>query len=50
MQLNRNMMFALIGALCAVVAVLGYKLYQHNKEPQGVQINLGPAGVTIQKK
>jgi len=50
MQLNRNVLFVLIGALCAVVAMLGYKLYQHNKQPQGVQINLGPTGVSIEKK
>jgi hypothetical protein len=33
-----------------VVGVLGYSLYQEKKEPQGVQINLGPGGLTIEKK
>ena len=47
---NRNLMFAVIGALVAVIAMLGYKVYQDNREPKGVQINLGPGGVSIEKK
>jgi hypothetical protein len=33
-----------------VVAVLGYKAYEDNKKPQGVQLNIGPAGITMEKK
>jgi hypothetical protein len=32
------------------VGVLCYNLYQAKKEPQGVQINIGPGGVSIEKK
>jgi len=32
---NRNILYAVIGALVIVVAVLGYQLYQDRKEPKG---------------
>lgn len=47
---NRNMLYAIVGALLIAVGALGYKVYQDNKEPQGLQINLGPGGVKIQNK
>ena len=49
-QLNRNIIFLIVGALIVVVAVLGYQLYQDRKEPKGMQINVGPSGITIEKK
>ena len=48
--INRNMLFLIVGALTVVVAVLGYQLYQDRKEPQGMQINVGPSGIKIEKK
>ena len=47
---RNNMLYLVVGALVIVVGVLGYSLYQEKKEPQGVQINLGPGGLTIEKK
>jgi hypothetical protein len=47
---NRNMMFLIIGALIVVVGVLGYNLYQTKKQPEGLQINVGPSGLKIQNK
>lgn len=47
---NRNTLVLIVGALAIVVAVLGYQLYQDRKEPKGMQINVGPAGITIEKK
>ena len=47
---RNNMIYLVVGALVIVVGVLGYSLYQEKKEPQGVQINLGPGGLTIEKK
>ena len=47
---NRNVLFLIIGALIAVVGVLGYNLYQGRKQPEGLQINVGPNGVKIQGK
>lgn len=39
---NRNILFLIIGALVVVVGVLSYNLYQAKKQPDGLQINLGP--------
>jgi predicted negative regulator of RcsB-dependent stress response len=46
----RNILFLVIGALIVVVGVLGYDLYQTKKQPDGLQINLGPNGLKIQNK
>jgi predicted negative regulator of RcsB-dependent stress response len=49
--MNRsNIVYLILGALVVVAAVLGYQLYQDRKQPEGVQINLGPGGVSIEKK
>jgi predicted negative regulator of RcsB-dependent stress response len=45
-----NLLFLVVGALVIVVAVLGYELYQDRKQPEGMQINVGPGGLSIQKK
>jgi hypothetical protein len=47
---NRNILFLIIGALVVVVAVLGYNVYQTKKQPEGLQINVGPNGLKIQNK
>jgi hypothetical protein len=47
---NRNVLYAAIGALVIVAAVLGYNLYQAKKQPEGLQINVGPDGLKIQSK
>jgi hypothetical protein len=45
-----NILYLAIGALVIATGVLGYQLYQERKQPSGVQINLGPGGVSIEKK
>ena len=47
---NRNILYLVIGALVVVVAVLGYNVYQTKKQPEGLQINIGPNGLKIQNK
>ncbi len=47
---NRNVLFLIIGALIVGIGVLGYNLYQEKKEPEGLQINLGPNVVKVQNK
>jgi predicted negative regulator of RcsB-dependent stress response len=47
---NRNVLFLIIGALIVAVGVLGYNLYQDRKQPEGLQINVGPNGLKIQGK
>jgi hypothetical protein len=50
MPANRNLLYLIIGALVVVVAVLGYNVYQTKKQPEGLQINLGPNGLKIENK
>jgi hypothetical protein len=47
---NRNVLYLIIGALIVAVGVLGYNLYQTKKEPEGLQINVGPDGLKIKTK
>jgi hypothetical protein len=48
--MSRQMLIGLVVLLAAGVGVLGYSLYQEKKQPDGVQINLGPNGVTVEGK
>ncbi len=50
MLANRNVLFALIGAMAVGLGVLGYALYQEKKEPTGVEISVGRGGLKIQEK
>jgi hypothetical protein len=50
MPANRNMLYLIVGALVVPVGVLGCNLYQTKKEPEGLQINVGPNGLKIQNK
>ena len=50
MPINRNMLFLAVGALCVVVAILAFKVYDDNREPKGVRVNIGPSGISVHKK
>jgi RsiW-degrading membrane proteinase PrsW (M82 family) len=49
---RNNVLYLVLGGLVVVVAVLGYELYRdrHPPQPQGVHIDLGPNGLSIQGK
>jgi hypothetical protein len=47
---RNNLLYLVTGALVVVVAILGYNLYQSKKQPDGMQINIGPGGLSIEKK
>jgi predicted negative regulator of RcsB-dependent stress response len=47
---RNNIVFLIVGALVVVVAVLSYQLYQDRKKPEGLQINVGPGGLSVEKK
>ena len=50
MPISRNILFLLIGGLVVAVAALGYKVYDDHRQPKGVQLNIGPAGISVEKK
>ena len=43
-------MYFVVGALVVIVAVLGYQLYQDRKQPEGLHLDVGPKGLSIDKK
>jgi len=46
-----NVFYLIIGALVIAVAALGYELYrEHKAPPEGVHIDIGPKGLSIEKK
>jgi hypothetical protein len=47
---NRSVLYLIIGVLVVALSVVGYNLYQAKKEPDGLQINVGPNGLKIQNK
>ncbi len=47
---NRNVLYLIIGVLAVALSVVSYNLYQAKKEPEGLQINVGPNGLKIQNK
>ena len=47
---RNNLLYLIIGALVIVTVVLGYQLYQDRKQPEGMRIDLGPNGLSIEKK
>ena len=49
-KMTVNLRYLIVGALVVVVIVLAYQLYQARKQPEGVQINVGPGGVSIETK
>jgi hypothetical protein len=47
---NKNVLYLIIGVLLVAVGVLSFNLYRAKKQPEGLQINVGPDGVKIQNK
>ena len=50
MMSRNNVLYAAVGALLVVVAVLGYQVYKDRKQPDGLSINLGSKGLSVQTK
>lgn len=48
--MNRNILYAVIGALVVATAVFGYQLYQERQKTTGIEINVGKSGISIEKK
>jgi hypothetical protein len=47
---RNNLLYLVVGALVIVVAVMGYQLYQDRHQPEGLDIKVGPGGLSIQDK
>lgn len=49
MNMNRNLLYVVIGALGIGAGALAYWMYQEQNK-SGVEISIGPRGVTIEEK
>ena len=54
MPISRNSLFHIVGAPIVAVAALGYTVCHDHKcddhrEPKGVQVNIGPGGIPVEK-
>lgn len=47
--MNRNGLYAVIGALIVAVIALGIYVYQKEKKPEGVELKIDDSGISIQK-
>jgi hypothetical protein len=47
---RNNVVYLIIGMLVIAVAGMAYQLYQDRHPPEGMQINIGPGGLSIQGK
>jgi hypothetical protein len=50
MPRNQSLIYLIVAVLAVTSAVLGYQLYQERQEPKGIQLNVGPGGVSIEQK
>ncbi len=48
--MSRNVLYLVVGALAVASGVLGYWYYQDQQQPNGVEINIGEGGVSIESK
>ncbi len=48
--MNRNFLIIAVAVACVAVGALGYKVYEDQRQPKGVQLNIGPGGVSVEKK
>jgi hypothetical protein len=45
-----NLAYLIIGALVVAVTVLSYQVYEDRKQPEGLHINIGPGGASVEGK
>ena len=45
---RNNVLYLIIGVLVIAVAALSYQLYQDRHQPEGLNIKVGPGGLSIQ--
>ncbi|MES2844481.1 MAG: hypothetical protein V4804_00840 [Pseudomonadota bacterium] len=46
--MNRNVLYLLLGVAIAVAGFLGWQLYEENRQPDGIEIDIGEDGLTIE--
>jgi RsiW-degrading membrane proteinase PrsW (M82 family) len=49
MNISRNTLYLIIGALAVATMVLGYHFYQERQRTTGIEITTSPNGIAIEK-
>src|SRR3972149_1149727 len=49
-NMNRNILYGVIGALAVATTIFGYQYYQERQKTTGVEISVGKGGISIEKK
>jgi hypothetical protein len=47
--MNRNGLYAALGALVVIVIVMGVYIYDREQEPKGVELRIGENGVSVKE-
>ncbi len=47
--MNRNTLYAVVGALVVVVVGLGFYVYHQETKPEGIELKIDDNGISIQK-
>ena len=48
--MNRNGLYVVIGALAAIARAVSYQRHQERQKANGIEINVGKGGISIEKK
>ena len=48
--MSRNGLYIVIGVLAVAAGVFGYQLYQERQTADGLEINVGKSGISIEKR
>ena len=49
-NMNRNVLYLIIGLLVIATLILGYYFYQDRQKTSSIEINLGKNGITVETK
>lgn len=46
--MNKNMLYVIIGALAVIAIALGIYVWREESQPEGVKIEIGKDGISVQ--
>ena len=46
--MSRNVLYLVIAVLAALAVVLGYQYYQERQKPDGIKIEMGKDGISVE--
>jgi predicted negative regulator of RcsB-dependent stress response len=46
--MNRNVLYLVIAVLAVLALILGYQYYQERQKPDGIKIEMGEDGISVE--